>query len=77
MFHDSKNLLTDKVTEKFPETIYIPDKEHKSIGESEMNFPLRAILKPSNINLASVSVHIRKKLLNLLTQLIQFTDQQI
>ena len=34
---------------------------------------------PSNINLASVSKHkhVRKKLLNLLTQLIQFTDQQI
>ena len=26
---------------------------------------------------ASVSVHVRKKLLNLQTQLIQFTDQQI
>ena len=41
-----------------------------------MNFPERTILKPSNINLASVSVYVRKKLLNLLTQLIQFTDQQ-
>ena len=29
---------------------------------------------PSNINLASVFEHIRKKLWNLLTQLIQFTD---
>ena len=37
----------------------------------------RAISKPSNINLASVSVYVRKKLFNLLTQLIQFTDQQI
>ena len=47
------------------------------MGESEMNFSYRTILKPSNINLTSVSVHIRKKLLNLLTQVIQFTDQQI
>ena len=29
---------------------------------------------PSNINLASVSEHVRKTLWNLLTQLIQFTD---
>ena len=42
-----------------------------------MNISKRAILKHSNINLESVSVHVRKKLLNLLTQLIQFTDQQI
>ena len=42
-----------------------------------MNISKRIILKHSNINLASVSVHVRKKLLNLLTQLIQFTDQQI
>ena len=28
----------------------------------------------SNINLASVSGHVRNKLWNLLTQLIQFTD---
>ena len=34
------NLLTDKVVEKVPWTIYRPDKESKKgIGESEMNFP--------------------------------------
>ena len=32
-----------------------------------MNFRYRAILKPSNINLASVFVHVRKKL-------VEFTD---
>ena len=42
-----------------------------------MNFPERAILKPSNINLASVSVHVRKKLLNLPTLPTWFTDQQV
>ena len=37
---NSYNLLTDKGTEKVPETIYRPDKENKkSIGESELNFP--------------------------------------
>ena len=36
----SSNLLTDKVAEKVPWTIFIPDKKReKSIGESEMNFP--------------------------------------
>ena len=42
-----------------------------------MYFPYRIILKTSNINLASVSIHVTKKLLYLLTQLMQFTDQQI
>ena len=37
---NSFNLLTDKVAEKVPWTIYRPDKKSKkSIGESEMNFP--------------------------------------
>ena len=42
---NSHNLLTDKVTEKVPETIYRPDKKNKNIyiyiyiGEAEMNFP--------------------------------------
>ena len=44
----------------------------KVIGESE-----RTILKPSNIILASVPCMSEKKLLNLLTQFIQFTGQQI
>ena len=42
-----------------------------------MNFPYRTLFKPSNTNLASVSVHVRKKMLNLLTQTIKFNDQQI
>ena len=38
--HNSFNLLTDKVAEKVPWTIYRPDKKSKkSIEESEMNFP--------------------------------------
>ena len=37
----------------------------------------RQYLKPSNINLASVSEHVRKNLWNLLTQVMQFTDQQV
>ena len=31
----------------------------------------------SNINLVSISEHVRKKMWNLLIQLIQFTDKQI
>ena len=35
---NSYNLLTDKVTEKVPYTIYRPDKKNKkSIGKSEMD----------------------------------------
>ena len=37
---NSYNLLTDKVAEKIPWTIYRPDKKsEKSVGESELNFP--------------------------------------
>ena len=47
------------VTEKVPSTIYGPYKKRKkSIGWLEINFPYRTILKPSNINLASVSMHV-------------------
>ena len=75
---NSYNLLTNKIAEKVLWTIYRPDKKsEKSIGESEMNFPERKILKPLNINSALVSVFVRKKLLNLLTPLIEFTDKQI
>ena len=65
---NSYNLLTDKVAEKVPQRIYRPDKKSKkSIRESEMHFPSRTILKLSSINLASVSVHVRRKQFNLLT----------
>ena len=37
---NSYNLLTEKVTEKVPYTIYRPDKKtKKSFEESEINFP--------------------------------------
>ena len=50
----------------------------KKISESwKLTFHKGQHLKPSTINLASFSEHIRKKLWNLLTQLIQFTDQKI
>ena len=61
---NSYNLLTGKVTEKNP--------------LSNLQTKRRKLyLEPSNINLASVFEHVRKRLLNLLTQRIQFTDQQI
>ena len=50
----------------------------KNILESwKLTFYKGQYLKFSNINLASVSEHVRKKFWNLLTQLMQFTDQQI
>ena len=53
-------------------------KKAKIAPESwELTFHKVQYLKFSNINFASVSNHVRKKLWNLLTQLIQFTDQQI
>ena len=74
----SYNLMTEKVAEKVFWTIYRPNKIAKNVLESwKWAFHKGQYLKPSNINLASVSVHVRKKWLNLLTQLIQFTGQQI
>ena len=53
-------------------------KKAKKVPESwKLTFHKGEYLKPSNTNFASVSKNHRKKLWNLLTQLIQFTDQQI
>ena len=53
-------------------------KKAKKISESwKLTFHKGQHLKLLTINLASFSEHIRKKLWNLLTQLIQFTDQKI
>ena len=50
----------------------------KKVPESWfLTFHKGQYLKPSNINLASVSDHVKKKFWNLLTQLIHFTDQEI
>ena len=65
------NLMTDKVAEQ-------TDKKAKKVsGKWKWSFHKRQYLNPSNINYAPVSVQARKKMLNLLTQFIQFTDQQI
>ena len=75
---NSNNLLTDKVAEKVHWTIYRLDKKAKKVPESwKWIFHKVQCLKLSNIFLSSVSEHVRKKLCNLLAQLIQFTDQQI
>ena len=53
-------------------------KKAKKVPKSwKLTFHKGQYLKPSNIDLASDSQHVRKKLWNLLTQLIQFTEQQI
>ena len=87
MLHDSNlsqlllnsfNLLTDKVVERVPWTIYRPDEKTKKAPEIwKWTLHERQYLKSSNINLASISEHVRKKLWDVLTQFIQFTVQQI
>ena len=53
-------------------------KNAKKISESwKLTFHKGQHIKPSTINLASFSKHIRKKMLNLLTHLTQFTNQKI
>ena len=53
-------------------------KKAKKLPKSwKLTFHKGQYLKPSNINLVSVSEDLRKILWNLLIQLIQFTDQQI
>ena len=54
-------------------------KKAKKVWESwKWTFYKGQYLKPSSVNLASVSKHVKKKKLwNLLTQLIQFTDLQL
>ena len=53
-------------------------KKAKKVSENwKETFYRGEYLKSSSINLASVSKHVWKKLWNLLTQLIQFTDLQV
>ena len=69
----SHNLMTDKGAVKVPGTIYWPDKKVRKFRK-ELSIKYQI---PQNLNLASVSVHVRKKFLNLLNLLIQFNDQQM
>ena len=65
---NSYNLLTGKVAEKVSWTICRPDKKsEKNIGVWKWTFHKAQYLKPSNINLASVIVHVDKKI-------VGFTD---
>ena len=52
-------------------------KAKKVPGSWKSTFHKGQYLKPAIINIASVLKHVRKKMWNLLTPLIQFTDQQI
>ena len=54
---NSYSLLTDKLTEKVPYTIYRPDKKEEKKYRGVRN---ELFIKASNINLASVFVHVRK-----------------
>ena len=75
---NSYNLRLAKWLKKSLEKFTDQMKKAKKVPVSwKSTFHKGQYLKPSNINLASVSEHVRKILWNLLTQLIQFTDQQI
>ena len=52
-------------------------KAKKVPGSWKSTFHKGQYLKPAIINIASVFKHVRKKMWNLLTPLMQFTDQQI
>ena len=49
----------------------------KTPSSLKLTFNKGQYLKLANINLVLVSKHVRKKLWNLLTQIIQFTDKQM
>ena len=51
-------------------------KKRKEYQRVENELSIKGNIKASNINLAWISIHVRKEFLNLLTQLIQSTDQQ-
>ena len=76
---NSCNLLTDKVTEKVIYTICRPDKNKKQKkywgvrNELSVKDNIKALKYKSCISFRTC----QKKLLNLLNQLKQFTDQQI
>ena len=53
---NSYSLLTEQLTEKVPYTIYRPDKKEEKKYRGVRN---EFFIKASNINLASVSVHVR------------------
>ena len=52
-------------------------KAKKTPSSLKLSFHKGQYLNLANINIASVSKHVRKKLWNLLTQIIQFTDKQM
>ena len=52
-------------------------KKQKKYCRVRNELSIKDHIKAHNINLASVSLLVRKKLLNLPTEIIQFTDQQI
>ena len=74
-------LFTDpqKVIKKLTWAIYRPDRKSlQKYWKVDIGLSINEITKkPSNIKLASVSEDVRKDFWDLLTQMTQFTDQQI
>ena len=78
MLHDSKTQLIQFTDQQNDWKLTDQMKKAKKIPENwKRTFHKGQYLKQWNINLASVSEHIRKTLRNVLTQLIQLNDQQI
>ena len=81
MFYDSKTQIiqfTDwQSGRKSPlNNLQTRWKKRNEYRRVENELSIKSNIKASNINLAWISIHVRKKFLNLLTQLIQSTDQQ-
>ena len=74
---NSYNLLTEKVTEKVPYTLYRSDKKTKNYRGVRNELSIKDNIKALKYKSCLSFRTCQKKFLNLLTQLIQFTDQQI
>ena len=72
----SYNLVTDKVTKKVRYTIYRPDKKKQKKDWGVKNeLSIKENIKAFKYESCLSFRTCQKKFLNLLTQLIQFTDQ--
>ena len=73
---NSYNLLAKKMLKESLEQFADKIKNLKKYQKVEIELSINGnTKKPSNVNHASVSEHVRKQLLNSLTQLIKVTDQ--
>ena len=74
---NSYNLLTDKVAKKVLGQFSDQIEKAKNNRELEINFPQRTRLKALKYESCLILCTCQKKMLYLLTQLIQISDQQM